>query len=239
MEEFKQFLMQLVETIDWQDTESCKAAAREIMDHYSEKVGNRARDIINGIYGGLYAGFDAVSDFLREKGLNGIQLWTALHLDATERYADKPLAKLLAVLSIIAQEVRSYNDVAYHQYKATRQVGDVSLLRAVERLEKMRPVALKLPENLLATDVDVNVFSQKMAAVMFANSFRQLDLEMYNKDKFHDIFVGFFNDFAQSKTIIEGFGDDLIGCAQQLSKPLPADSKYRKLYSDACVKLRR
>ena len=71
MQEFRQDLKQLVGTIAWQDAEQCKAAAKEIMDSFSEASGNMARSIImNGIYQGLYAGFDAVSDTLQEKGID-------------------------------------------------------------------------------------------------------------------------------------------------------------------------
>ena len=99
-------MMQLIGSVDWQDPENCKATAKEIMELFAEKVGNRARDIINGIYFGLYAGFDAVSDTLKENGIDGINLWTALHLEVTEIYDDKPLVRSLAVLAVVAQEVR-------------------------------------------------------------------------------------------------------------------------------------
>ena len=43
MEEFKKYLLQLVGTIEWQDEEKCKAAAKDIMDHFSEEAGNMAK----------------------------------------------------------------------------------------------------------------------------------------------------------------------------------------------------
>ena len=50
MQEFRQDLKQLVGTIAWQDAEQCKAAAKEIMDSFSEASGNMARSIImNGM----------------------------------------------------------------------------------------------------------------------------------------------------------------------------------------------
>ena len=61
--------MQFVETIEWQDPEACKAAAKDIMDHFSEAVGNMTRSIVmNSIYQVFYAGFDAVSDMLTDRG---------------------------------------------------------------------------------------------------------------------------------------------------------------------------
>ena len=57
--------MDTVGTIEWQDAEKCKAAAKDIMDQFSEAAGNMSRSILmNGIYQVLYAGFDAVSDTL-------------------------------------------------------------------------------------------------------------------------------------------------------------------------------
>lgn len=237
MEEFKNYLMQLIGSIEWQDPENCQAAAKDIMEQFAEKVGNRARDIINGIYSGLYTGFDAVSDALKEQGINGINLWTALHLDATVRYDDKPLVRSLAVLAIIAQEVRCYNDVAYKKFQETNVVDDILITRVVERLEKMRPYISGTPIDKFTIDADVSVFSKKIGAAMFANTFRQLDLVMYDSDQTHQTFIGFLNDCAQSKIIIEGFGEDLRACAEQLMKALDEKSEYRKLYSDICRKL--
>ena len=120
MEEFKNYLLQLVGTIEWQDEEKCKDAAKDIMDHFSEAAGNMARSIVmNSIYQALYAGFDAVSDILKEKGIDGNNLWIALHNDVIERYYDKPLVKMLSVLSIMAQEARCYNDIAFKKYQET------------------------------------------------------------------------------------------------------------------------
>lgn len=239
MEEFKNFLMQLIGTVDWQDPENCKAAAKDIMELFAEKVGNRARDIINGIYSGLYAGFDAVSDTLKEQGINGINLWSALHMDMTERYDDKPLVRSLAVLAVIAQEVRCYNDVAFKSYQQTNVVDDILITRVVERLVKMRPYILGTPIDKFSIDADVSVFSKKVGAVIFANTFRQLDMVMYNNgDQMHVTFIGFFNDCTQSKTIVEGFGEDLAACAEQLANTLDANSGYRRVYSDISRKLR-
>lgn len=239
MEEFKNYLMQLIGSIEWQDPENCQAAAKDIMEQFAEKVGNRARDIINGIYSGLYAGFDAVSDTLKEQGINGINLWTALHLDVTERYDDKPLVRSLAVLAVIAQEVRCYNDVAFKSYQQTNVVDDILITRVVERLVKMRPYILGTPIDKFSIDADVSVFSKKVGAVIFANTFRQLDMVMYNSsDQMHVTFIGFFNDCTQSKTVVEGFGEDLAACAEQLANTLDANSGYRRVYSDISRKLR-
>ncbi len=239
MEEFKNYLMQLIGSIEWQDPENCKAAAKDIMELFAEKVGNRARDIINGIYSGLYAGFDGVSDTLKEQGINGINLWTALHLDVTERYDDKPLVRSLAVLAVIAQEVRCYNDVAFKSYQQTNVVDDILITRVVERLVKMRPYILGTPIDKFSIDADVSVFSKKVGAVIFANTFRQLDMVMYNSsDQMHVTFIGFFNDCTQSKTVVEGFGEDLAACAEQLANTLDANSGYRRVYSDISRKLR-
>jgi hypothetical protein len=239
MEEFKNFLMQLIGSVDWQDPENCKAAAKEIMELFAEKVGNRARDIINGIYFGLYAGFDAVSDTLKENGIDGINLWTALHLEVTERYDDKPLVRSLAVLAVIAQEVRCYNDVAYKKFQETNVVDEVLITRVVERLTKMRPYASGTPIDKFTIDADVSVFSKKIGAVIFANTFRQLDMVMYNNgDQMHVTFIGFFNDCTQSKTIVEGYGEELAACAEQLMCTLDTKSEYRRVYSDISRKLR-
>lgn len=239
MEEFKNYLMQLIGSIEWQDPENCQAAAKDIMEQFAEKVGNRARDIINGIYSGLYAGFDAVSDTLKEQGINGINLWSALHMDMTERYDDKPLVRSLAVLAVIAQEVRCYNDVAFKSYQQTNVVDDILITRVVERLVKMRPYILGTPIDKFSIDADVSVFSKKVAAVIFANTFRQLDMVMYNSsDQMHVTFIGFFNDCTQSKTVVEGFGEDLAACAEQLANTLDANSGYRRVYSDISRKLR-
>ena len=60
MQEFRQYLSETVKTLEWQNAEKCKAAAKDIMDHFSETSGNMSRSILmNGIYQGLYAGFDA------------------------------------------------------------------------------------------------------------------------------------------------------------------------------------
>lgn len=239
MEEFKNYLMQLIGSIEWQDPENCQAAAKDIMEQFAEKVGNRARDIINGIYFGLYAGFDAVSDTLKENGIDGINLWTALHLEVTERYDDKPLVRSLAVLAVIAQEVRCYNDVAFKSYQQTNVVDDIAISRVVERLVKMRPYILGTPIDKFSIDADVSVFSKKVGAVIFANTFRQLDMVMYNSsDQMHVTFIGFFNDCTQSKTVVEGFGEDLAACAEQLANTLDANSGYRRVYSDISRKLR-
>ena len=234
MEEFKNYLMQLAGSIEWQDPENCKAAAKDIMDQFSEKVGNMSRTIISGVYNGLYAGFDAVSDLLKEKRIDGINLWTALHHDVYERYGDKQLVMLLSALSIIAQEVRCYNDVAFKKYQETNVVDDASVFCAVERLVKMRPYAIGIPQDIYSIDADVNAYSKKISAIMFANSFRQLDLVMYNKDQIHEIFIGFFNDFAKSRTIIDAYGQELIECGEQLMKSLDVKSKYMNQYLDAC-----
>jgi hypothetical protein len=60
---------------------------------------------------------------------------------------------------------------------------------------------------------------------------------MYNKDQIHDIFIGFYKDFAKSKVIIDNYGKDLIECANQLMSLLDEKSKYRKMYMDCCDNL--
>ena len=238
MEEFKKYLLHLVGTIEWQDEEKCKYAAKDIMDHFSEASGNMARSIImNSIYQGLYAGFDAVSDTLKEKGIDGNNMWIALHNDVIERYNDKPLVKMLAILSIMAQEARCYNDMAFKKYKETKVIDEAMIFSAVERLVKMRPFALGIPVDQYSLDPDISSFSKKISAAIFANTFRQFDMQMYNKDQIHDIFVGFYKDFAKSKVIIDNYGKDLIECANQLMSLLDEKSKYRKMYMDCCDNL--
>ena len=240
MEEFKKYLLQLVGTIEWQDEEKCKDAEKDIMDHFSEASGNMVRSIImNSIYQGLYAGFDAISDILKEKGIDGNNLWTALHNDVIERYDEKPLVKLLAILSIMAQEARCYNDMAFKKYKETKAIDEAMVFSAVERLVKMRPFALGIPVDQYSLDPDISSFSKRISAAIFANTFRQFDLEMYNKDQIHDIFIGFYEAFGKSKTIIDNYGTDLIDCANQLMSQLHENSKYKKKYIDCCETIKR
>lgn len=222
MEEYKRFLMQFVETIEWQDPEACKVAAKDIMEHFSEAVGNMTRSIVmNSIYQVFYAGFDAVSDMLIDRGLDGNNLWVALHNDVAERYADKPLVRLLAVLSILAQEARCNSD------------------KAVDILMKMRPLAFGIAMDQLAADPDVNAFCRKISASIFANTFRQLSLEQYggDDDKSHDAFLAFYKDFCKSDTVMQGYGEDLLACARQLMSKLSEGSDYRKQYAAYCKSL--
>ena len=238
MEEFKKYLLHLVGTIEWQGEEKCKYAAKDIMDHFSEASGNMARSIImNSIYQGLYAGFDAVSDTLKEKGIDGNNMWIALHNDVIERYNDKPLVKMLAILSIMAQEARCYNDMAFKKYQETKVIDEAMIFSAVERLVKMRPFALGIPVDQYSLDPDISSFSKKISAVIFANTFRQFDMHIYNKDQIHDIFIGFYEGFGKSKVIIDNYGKDLIECANQLMSLLDEKSKYRKMYMDCCDNL--
>lgn len=238
MEEFKKYLLHLVGTIEWQDEEKCKYAAKDIMDHFSEASGNMARSIImNSIYQGLYAGFDAVSDTLKEKGIDGNNMWIALHNDVIERYNDKPLVKMLAILSIMAQEARCFNDMAFKKYQETKAIDEAMIFSAVERLVKMRPFALGIPVDQYSLDPDISSFSKKISAAIFANTFRQFDMQMYNKDQIHDIFIGFYESFGKSKVIIDNYGKDLIECANQLMSLLDEKSKYRKMYMDCCDNL--
>ena len=238
MEDFKTYLMTSTESLEWDNSEICKAAAKDIMDHFSEASGNMARSIVmNSIYQALYAGFDAVSDTLKENGIDGNYLWIALHNDVIERYNDKPLVKMLAVLSIMAQEARCYNDMAFKKYQETKVIDEAMIFSAVERLVKMRPFALGIPVDQYSLDPDISSFSKKISAAIFANTFRQFDMHMYNKDQIHDIFVGFYKDFAKSKVIIDNYGKDLIECANQLMSLLDEKSKYRKMYMDCCDNL--
>ena len=238
MEEFKKYLLQLVGTIEWQDEEKCKDAAKDIMDHFSEASGNMVRSIVmNSIYQALYAGFDAVTDILKEKGIDGNNLWTALHNDVIERYDEKPLVKLLAILTIMAQEARCYNDMAFKKYKETKAIDEAMVFCAVERLVKMRPFALGIPVDQYSLDPDISSFSKRISAAIFANTFRQFDMQMYNLDQIHNIFIGFYEGFGKSKTIIDNYGTDLIDCANQLMSQLDENSKYRKKYMNCCDNL--
>lgn len=238
MEDFKTYLMTSTESLEWDNSEICKAAAKDIMDHFSEAAGNMARSIVmNSIYQTLYAGFDAVSDTLKEKGIDGNNLWIALHNDVIERYNDKPLVKMLSVLSIMAQEARCYNDIAFKKYQETKVIDEAMIFSAVERLVKMRPFALGIPVDQYSLDPDISSFSKKISAAIFANTFRQFDMQMYNKDQIHDIFIGFYESFGKSKVIIDNYGKDLIECANQLMSLLDEKSKYRKMYMDCCDNL--
>ena len=136
MQEFRQYLSETVKTLEWQNAEKCKAAAKDIMDHFSETSGNMSRSILmNGIYQGLYAGFDAVSDTLQEKGIDGINLWQALQDDVVERYSDKQIVMQLATLTILAQEARNNNDVAFRKYKETNVVDETLITSVVSFLD--------------------------------------------------------------------------------------------------------
>jgi len=88
-------------------------------------------------------------------------------------------------------------------------------------------------------DPDISSFSKRISAAIFANTFRQFDLEMYNKDQIHDIFIGFYEAFGKSKTIIDNYGTDLIDCANQLMSQLHENSKYKKKYIDCCETIKR
>lgn len=238
MEDFKTYLMTSTESLEWDNSEICKTAAKDIMDHFSEAAGNMARSIVmNSIYQALYAGFDAVSDTLKENGIDGNYLWIALHNDVIERYNDKPLVKMLAVLSVMAQEARCYNDMAFKKYKETKVIDEAMIFCAVERLVKMRPFALGIPVDQYSLDPILSSFSKKISAAIFANTFRQFDMQMYNKDQFHDIFIGFYEGFGKSKVIIDNYGKDLIECANQLMSLLDEKSKYRKMYMNCCDNL--
>ena len=238
MEEFRYNLRQLVGTIEWQDAGKCKAAAKDIMDHFSEASGNMSRSIVmNGIYQGLSAAFDAVSDALQAKGIDGINLWKALQEDISERYSGKQLVMQLADLTVVAQEARNYNDVAFSKYKASNVVDEDLIASAVECLVKMRPWASGVSMDQFSIDPDLGGFCKKICSAMFANTFRQLNLEMYNKDAIHVSFIGFYKDFCKSNTIIQEFGEDLIECAKQLMSNLDEKSQFRKLYQDYYKKL--
>lgn len=238
MEDFKTYLMTSTESLEWDNSEICKAAAKDIMGHFSEEAGNMSRSIVmNSIYQTLYAGFDAVSDTLKEKGIDGNNLWIALHNDVIERYNDKPLVKMLAVLSIMAQEARCFNDMAFKKYQETKAIDEAMIFSAVECLVKMRPFALGIPVDQYSLDPDISSFSKKISAAIFANTFRQFDMQMYNKDQIHDIFIGFYESFGKSKVIIDNYGKDLIECANQLMSLLDEKSKYRKMYMDCCDNL--
>ena len=102
---------------------------------------------------------------------------------------------------------------------------------------KMRPFALGIPVDQYSLDPDISSFSKRISAAIFANTFRQFDLEMYNKDQIHDIFIGFYESFGKSKVIIDNYGKDLIECANQLMSLLDEKSKYRKMYMDCCDNL--
>ena len=235
MQAFRQYLVETVKTIEWQDAEQCKAVAKDIMDHFSEASGNMSRSILmNGIYQGLYAGFDAVSDTLQEKGIDGIRLWKALQDDVSERYSDKQLVMQLATLTILAQEARNNNDVAFRKNKETNVVDEALIASVVDCLAKMRPWASGAPLDQLNIDPDLGGFCKKIAAGILANTFRQLNFEMYHKDEFHVIFMGLFRDFSKSETIIQDFGEDLVECAKQLASQLDDKSPYKKLYQDYC-----
>lgn len=239
MEDFKTYLMVSTGSLEWDNSEICKAAARDIMDHFSEEAGNMSRSIVmNSIYQTLYAGFDAVSDKLQEKGIDGINLWRALREDVSERYHDKQLVMLLATLAVIAQEARNYNDVAFKKYKETHVIDEALTVSAVERLVKMRPYAMDIPMSQYSIDQDLSVFSKKVSAAMFANTFRQFNLEMYNKDQAHVIFLGFYKDFCKSNTVIKEYGEDLIECAKQLISNLDENSQYKKLYLQYCESIK-
>ena len=238
MQEFRQYLSETVKTLEWQNAEKCKAAAKDIMDHFSETSGNMSRSILmNGIYQGLYAGFDAVSDTLQEKGIDGINLWQALQDDVVERYSDKQIVMQLATLTILAQEARNNNDVAFRKYKEANVVDETLITSVVDCLAKMRPWASGAPLDHFNVDPDLGGFCKKIAAGMLANTFRQLNLEMYHKDEFHVIFIGLFRDFTKSPIIIQEFGEDIIGCAKQLISQLDNKSPYTKLYQDYCTSL--
>jgi len=238
MDEFKKYLLQLAGTIEWQDAEKCKDAAKDIMDNFSEASGNMSRSIItNGIYQGLYAGFDALCDALKEKGIDGGNLWTALHNDIIARYNDKPLVKLLAILSVQAQEARGYNDIAYKKYKETKTVDESLIYCAVECLVKMRPIALGISVDQYSKDPNLSNYCKNISGAMFANTFRQFNFEIYNKDQIHTIFIGFYEGFAKSRAIIDIYGKDLIDCAEQLMGQLDGNSEYRKKYMNCCDNL--
>ena len=240
MEDFKTYLMTSTESLEWDNSEICKAAAKDIMDHFSEAAGNMARSIVmNSIYQALYAGFDAVSDTLKEKGIDGNNLWIALHNDVIERYNDKPLVKMLAVLSIMAQEARCYNDMAFKKYIETKVIDEAMIFSAVERLVKMRPFALGIPVDQYSLDPDISSFSKRISAAIFANTFRQFDMQMYNLDQIHNIFIGFYEGFGKSKTIIDNYGTDLIDCAIQLMSQLDKNSKFRIKYMECCETIKR
>ena len=144
----------------------------------------------------------------------------------------KQIVMQLADLTILAQEARNYNDVAYRKFKETNAVDDTLVASAVDCLVKMRPWATGVAMEQYSVDPDLVGFCKKICAGMLANTFRQLNLEMYQKDEFHVLFMGLFRDFSKSDTIIKEFGEDLVDCAKRLMSQLDDNSPYKKLYQN-------
>ena len=234
MEDFKTFLMQSVKSLDWEDSECCKATSKCIMDKFSEMFSVSSRDVIVVIYENLYAGFDALIDSLKEKGINSINLWIALQEDAKIRFKEKPVVQLFVNLSVLAQEARCYNNVAYKEYKETNVIDQQALYFAVERLVKLRNFTFGLNADVLSIDIKIVEDGERAGRLMFCNSFRQLDFEMYNFEGFHKIFVSFYKSFTKSRVVAKWFGENLITIAEQLSKQLDLNSEYKKQYFDYC-----
>jgi len=234
MEDFKTFLMQSVRSLDWEDSECCKATAKCIMDFFSETVSHSSHEIIEVIYDNLYVGFDALIDSLKDNGINSINLWNALRVDSNIRFKEKPLINFFVNLTIVAQEARCFNNVAYKKYKETNVIDQQTLYFAVERLVKLRNFTFGIDADRLSIDVRINDDGERAGRLMFCNSFRQLDFEMYNFEEFHKIFVSFYESFTKSRVVAKWYGENLITIAEQLSKQLDLNSKYIKQYSDYC-----
>ena len=234
MEDFKKYLMQVIEKTEWQNSEKCKSAAKDIMDFFSDVSGNTC-SIMDCIYHTLYVGFDTITDTLKEEGIDGTNLWKALYDDVTKRYADKQFARILAGLSIIAQKARNFNDIAYKKYKETNDWDEISIVRAIKCLVKLRKYSVGIPPSFpYSLDESLSISCSNKSALIFANTFRKLDLEMYNKEEFHEIFIDFYKDFSKSNIIKKELGNELIKCAAILMSKLDANSKYMKLYLDYC-----
>ncbi len=233
MEEFKQYFSEVAGQIEWQNSEKCQNVAHDIIERFIEYVPTDSEgcvDIYNKVYEGLYAGGDSVSDNFQREGVDGIELWKALHKEINERYTKNRVVIMIANLAILSQEARCYNDTAFKKYNEKRNIDDNLTISAVKCLLKMVPLVFNVPDHAYSLDPSVNDFCLRSVRIIFANTFRQFNMSLYNKDEFQDIFVQFYDKFSRSSTIINVYGVDLVERAMQIVSQLDKKSKYRSSY---------
>jgi hypothetical protein len=231
MEEFRKYFNKVAGQKEWQISDKCQNVAHDIIERFIEYVpadSNGSVEICKKVAEGLYIGSDSVSDIFQKEGIDGIELWKTLHIEINKVYGKNSIVLGIANYAILSQEARCYNDTAFKKYSETGSVDDILTISAVNCLLKMVPYAFNIP--VYSLEPYLEDFLSSYFRKVFANTFRQFNMSLYNKDEFQDIFVQFYLKFSKSGIIINAFGVDLVERAMQIVSQLDKKSKYRSSY---------
>jgi len=197
----KEFLQQLVQKTNWQDADEVKSASEQLIEKFRADYPvldeSKAESIQQVMYEGLYAWLDCIMDCLQEQRINGTSFWDNMLTKVNAVYT-RGIGFMLANYIVFAQAARQYSKT-----KDCEHLQRTLSCMSAFCFEKHAPYSLS---------VMVDDLCEKITRIIFANTFIQLDMQLFVNEALNADGKKYIDKMKHSR-VINSFPELIAGIA--------------------------